>query len=54
MWLTLMYQKHIKFEKKKHLKLFIGEETFSIVSCPIGDTSPRDYIYNDFDCEACR
>ena len=27
----------------KHFKFFIGLETFSIVSYPIGDTSPRDF-----------
>ncbi len=28
---------------KKHFEFFIGSETFSIVSCPIGDTSPQDF-----------
>ena len=27
----------------KHYKFFISQETFSIVSCPIGDTSLQDF-----------
>ena len=42
MWHILMYQKHIEFFKK-HLKFFMGLETLSIVSCPLGDIPPRDF-----------